>query len=62
MYHQKLRIAIIAFLTVFTLRTAAQTTAGSGTKVEPKQSSSSLDPKQETIENHVEQYLRNLYA
>jgi protein-disulfide isomerase len=60
--YAKLRIAIIAFLTVFALRTAAQSTRGNGTKNESKRSSSSPDLKQETIETRVEKYLRNLYS
>jgi protein-disulfide isomerase len=60
--YAKLRIAIIAFLTVFALRAAAQATRGNGTKNEPKRSSSSPDLKQETIETRVEKYLRNLYS
>src|ERR1035441_7297696 len=60
--YPKLRIAIIAFLTVFALRAAAQTIRGNGAKNEPKRSSSSPELKQGTIETRVEKYLRNLYA
>lgn len=60
--HLKLRIAIIALLSVFTLRTAAQTTSGNGTKSQPNHSASSPNPSPETMENRVEKYLRNLYA
>jgi protein-disulfide isomerase len=49
-------------LIAFGIQTAAQTTTGTKTRVETQQPSASSDSKQETMENHVEKYLRNVYA
>lgn len=57
----KLRIILIALLTVFALRAAAQTSPSGGPKAEAKRPSSSVE-KPATIETRVEKYLRNLYA
>jgi protein-disulfide isomerase len=57
----KFRITLITLLTVFALRTVAQTSPSGGPKDEAKRPSSSAE-KPAPIEARVEKYLRNLYA
>ena len=60
MFHTQ-RLAIIMFLTLFAVRAAAQASPNTAQTTPPKPSAPT-NPKSDSIEARVEQYLRNVYA